>query len=151
MGAIASGGTLVLNPEVVHGLGIPNAEFDQVVARERRELEERERRYRGDRPPLDVKGRTVILVDDGLATGSSMRAAARALHERGPARVVIAVPVAASATCEELRAEGNEVVCAATPEPFLAVGQWYREFSQTSDEEARELLERAPQPRVDVA
>ncbi len=151
MGAIASGGTLVLNPEVVRGIGIPSAEFEQVAAHERQELEQREQRYRGQRPPLDVKGRTVILVDDGLATGSSMRAAARALRERGPARVVIAVPLAASVTCLDLRSEGHEVVCAYTPEPFLAVGQWYREFSQTSDEEVRELLERAAQPRVDVA
>ncbi len=145
MGAVASGGTLVLNPEVVRGVGISNTEFEQAVSREMKELEQRERRYRGERPPLDVKGRTVILVDDGLATGSSMRAAAKALRERQPARLVIAAPVAAAATCQELRAEGYEVVCAATPEPFLAVGQWYREFSQTSDEEVRQLLDRAAQ------
>ncbi len=143
MGAIASGGTRVMNVDVVHGLGIPHEEVDRVAAREQKELEARERAYRGDRPPLDVKGKTVILVDDGLATGSSMRAAAFALRERNPDRVVIAVPVAAPQTCAEFRAEGHEVVCAATPEPFMAVGQWYREFAQTTDEEVRDLLARA--------
>lgn len=143
MGAIASGGTRVMNADVVRGLGIPHEEVDRVAAQEQKELEARERTYRGDRPPLDVKGKTVILVDDGLATGSSMRAAALALRERNPDRVVIAVPVAAPQTCTELRGEGHEVVCAATPEPFMAVGQWYREFSQTTDEEVRDLLARA--------
>ncbi len=152
MGAIASGGTLVLNPDVVHGLAIPNSEIEKVAQREQQELEARERRYRGDRPPVEVKGRTIILVDDGLATGSSMRAAARALRDRDPERIIIAVPVAASTTCDELRAEGNEVVCAHTPEPFMAVGQWYREFSQTSDEQVRELLDRAAQQQnINVA
>jgi putative phosphoribosyl transferase len=148
MGAIASGGTLVVNPEVVRGLGISDEQINRVAALEEQELETRERLYRGDRPPLDVKGKTVILVDDGLATGSSIRAAAQALRARGPARVMIAVPVAASQTCAELRAEGNEVFCAATPEPFLAVSQWYREFTQTSDAEVRELLQRAAQQLV---
>ena len=154
MGAIASGGTRVLNAEVVRSLGIRSEEIERVAMREQQELEQRERSYRGNRPPLDLQGKTVLLVDDGLATGSSMRAAVRALqaapprapvpqNENGPARVIIAVPVAAAQTCEELRAEGHEVVCAATPEPFMAVGQWYREFSQTTDAEVRELLERA--------
>ncbi len=151
MGAIASGGTLVLNQEVVHGIGLPAGEIEQVAQREQKELEARERRYRGDRPPMEVEGKTIILVDDGLATGSSMRAAARALRDRGPERIVIAIPVAAAVTCDGLRAEGNEVVCVATPEPFLAVGQWYREFSQTTDAEVHELLERAASLRVNVA
>ncbi len=150
MGAIASGGTRVMNADVVHGLGIPHEEVDRVAAREQKELEARERAYRGDRLPLDVKGKTVILVDDGLATGSSMRAAALALRERNPDRVIIAVPVAAAQTCAELRAEGHEVVCAATPEPFMAVGQWYREFSQTTDEEVRDLLARAAREHQDL-
>ncbi len=143
MGAIASGGMLVVNREVVNGLGISQGEIDRVAEAERRELEARERSYRGNRPPLEVQGRVVILADDGLATGSSMRAAAHAIEAHHPARLVIAVPVAASQTCDELRTEGHEVICAATPEPFLAVGQWYREFSQTTDDEVRDLLERA--------
>ena len=114
-------------------------------------LEARERSYRGNRPSVNVKGRTVILVDDGLATGSSMRAAAQAIKSQDPERLIIAVPVAASQTCDELRAEGYEVVCGATPEPFLAVGQWYREFSQTTDEEVRDVLERATQGQANPA
>ncbi len=147
MGAIASGGTRVLNEEVVRALGIRQDEMDRVAAREQQELEQRERTYRGNRPPLDVVAKTVILVDDGLATGSSMRAAVQALRERGPRRVIIAVPVAARQTCDELRAEGHEVVCATTPEPFMAVGQWYKEFCQTTDDQVRELLERAARER----
>ncbi len=147
MGAIASGGMLVINREVVNGLGISQAEIDRAAENERHELDARERAYRGNRPPLDVNGRVVILVDDGLATGSSMRAAAQAIKAQHPAKLIIAVPVAASQTCNELRAEGHEVICAATPEPFLAVGQWYREFSQTTDDEVRDLLERAVRER----
>jgi predicted phosphoribosyltransferase len=113
---------------------------DAVATWELRELERRERLYRGDRPPPDVRGKTVILVDDGLATGSTMLAAVRALRLQGPARIVVAVPVAAPDTCELLKAYVDEVVCAATPEPFYAVGLWYRDFSQTTDEEVRELL-----------
>ncbi len=143
MGAIASGGVRVLNREVVDAMGIPEWSVEQVAKQEQVELERRERQYRGDRPPLETRGKTVILVDDGLATGSSMRAAAAALRQQGAARIVVAVPVASRATCEQLRAEGNEVVCATTPEPFFAVGQWYKDFSQTTDEEVRELLERS--------
>ncbi|MGI9101855.1 MAG: phosphoribosyltransferase [Terriglobales bacterium] len=143
MGAIASGGVRVVNREVVDAMGIPEWSVEQVAQQEQAELERRERQYRGERPPLETRGKTVILVDDGLATGSSMRAAAAALRRQGAARIVVAVPVAARATCDQLRAEGNEVVCATTPEPFFAVGQWYQDFSQTSDEEVRELLERA--------
>ena len=143
MGAIASGGVRVLNADVVESLGIPEWAIEQVARQEQEELERRERQYRGDRLPRDVRGKTVILVDDGLATGSSMRAAAAALRKAGAARIVVAVPVASRATCDQLREEGNEVVCATTPEPFYAVGQWYKDFAQTTDEEVRELLERA--------
>jgi putative phosphoribosyl transferase len=141
MGAVASGGVRVLNDQVVAGLGVPNYVIDAVAAWEQQELERRERLYRGQRPPPDVRGKTVILVDDGLATGSTMLAAVRALRQLGPARVVVAVPVASPDTCELLKAEVDEVVCAVTPEPFYAVGLWYRDFSQTTDEEVRELLE----------
>lgn len=143
MGAIASGGVRVLNRDVVEALGIPDWAIEQVAEQEQAELERRERQYRGERPPLDGRGQTVILVDDGLATGSSMRAAAAALRKAGAARIVVAVPVASRATCDQLREEGNEVICATTPEPFFAVGQWYKDFSQTTDEEVRELLERS--------
>jgi predicted phosphoribosyltransferase len=143
MGAIASGGVRVLNADVVESLGIPEWAIEQVARQEQEELERRERQYRGERPPLNVRGKIVILVDDGLATGSSMRAAAAALRKAGAARIIVAVPVASRATCDQLREEGNEVVCATTPEPFYAVGQWYKDFAQTADEEVRELLERA--------
>ncbi|MFB3915978.1 MAG: phosphoribosyltransferase [Terriglobales bacterium] len=152
LGAIASGGVRVLNPEVVQLLDIPQSEIEAITTRELQELERREREYRGHRPPLDVHGRTVILIDDGLATGSTMRAATAALRRLGPAQIVIAVPVAAPSTCEELRTEADQMVCAATPEPFYAVGQWYCEFSQTTDEEVREFLNRAEaQRRVSAA
>jgi putative phosphoribosyl transferase len=143
MGAIASGGTRVLEPEVVSRLGLGEETIAAVAAEEQRRLEHRERTYRGGRPPLDVGGKTVLLVDDGLATGSSMRAAIEALRAQDPRRVVVAVPVAPSETCEELGREADEVVCVATPEPFVAVGQGYADFSQTSDEEVAELLEEA--------
>ena len=145
MGAIASGGVRVINDDVVRQLAIPGEVIDAVAAEERRELERRERAYRNGRPPPDVKGRTVILIDDGLATGSTMHAAAAALRKLGPARIVVAVPVSAPETCDEFREEVDEVVCAATPEPFRGVGLWYKDFSQTTDEEVRELLERARQ------
>jgi predicted phosphoribosyltransferase len=143
MGAIASGGVRVLNREVVAALGISEQEIEAVARHEQRELERREHEYRGDRGPLDVRGRIAILVDDGLATGSSMRAAARALRQRRPAQIVVAVPVAARATCQDFEQEVDRVVCAFTPEPFFAVGQWYKQFSQTTDEEVRNLLKRA--------
>jgi putative phosphoribosyl transferase len=151
MGAIATGGAIVLNREVVDGLQIPKEMIDAVVQAERRELERREREYRGDRPPLDVTGRTVILIDDGLATGASMRAAIAALRQRGPKRIVVGVPIAAPETCEEVGREVDDIVCAATPEPFQAVGLWYRDFSQTSDEEVRKLLEQAAQQHSSTA
>src|SRR5436190_6593969 len=143
MGAVATGGVRVLNDQIVQRLGIPQSIIDPVAAREQQELARRERLYRGDRPPPDVKGRTVILVDDGLATGATMRAALAALRQQQPARRVVAVPTAASQTCDELRTEADDVVCATTPEPFDAVGLWYEDFSQTTDDEVRELLERA--------
>ena len=143
MGAIASGGVRVLNEDVVLPLRIPPAVIDAVAAREQTEMERREREYRGDRPPPDVRGRTVILVDDGLATGATMRAAAGALRLMGPARVVIGVPVSAEESCEEFRDQVDDIVCTLTPAPFYGVGMWYDDFSQTSDAEVRELLARA--------
>jgi putative phosphoribosyl transferase len=143
MGAVATGGVRVLNDQVVRGLGIPDYVIDAVANWELQELQRRERLYRGNRPPPDVRGKTVILVDDGLATGSTMLAAVQALRKLGPARIVVAVPVASGDTCQLFEEYVDEVVCAATPEPFYAVGLWYRDFSQTTDEEVRELLERS--------
>jgi putative phosphoribosyl transferase len=151
MGAIASGGVRVVNRDVVRYLNVPEEVIDAVAMEERQELERRERAYRGGRPAPDVVGRTVILVDDGLATGSTMRAAATALRRQSPARIVIAVPVAAPQTCDEFRAEVDDIVCAVTPEPFQAVGLWYQDFSQTTDEEVRDLLERATPGRQRAA
>src|SRR5207245_3956450 len=128
MGAVATGGVRVLNEQVVGALGIPPSVIEAVAAWQQQELVRRERLYRGDRPPPDVRGRTVILVDDGLATGSTMRAALAALRRQQPARLVVAVPTAAPATCDGLRAEAGDVVCATTPEPFDSVGLWYEDF-----------------------
>lgn len=141
MGAIASGNVVMINERVVRQTGVSQRAVEQVLADERRELARREQSYRGSRPPLDVEGNTIILVDDGLATGVSMFAAVAALKRERPARVVVAVPVASRETCESLRREADEVVCSMTPEPFYAVGLWYEDFSQTSDEEVHELLE----------
>ncbi|HSB11428.1 MAG TPA: phosphoribosyltransferase [Blastocatellia bacterium] len=143
MGAIASGGVRVLNEDVVRLLHIPIETIEEVSAEERAELNRREREYRGDRAPLDLRGRTVILVDDGLATGSTMHAAVAAVRQQHPARVVVAVPVAPPSTLLEFRSEADEAVSALLPEePFEGVGRWYLDFSQTTDEEVRELLER---------
>jgi predicted phosphoribosyltransferase len=142
MGAVATGGLRVLNDDIVRGLGIREIEIDAVVARELQELARRARLYRGDRPPPDVGGRTMILVDDGLATGATMRAAVQALRQQLPARIVVAVPTASPDTCEALRAEANDVICAMTPEPFIAVGHWYDDFTQTTDDEVHDLLTR---------
>jgi predicted phosphoribosyltransferase len=149
MGAIATGGVRVLNRDVVEYLHIPDQMIDTVAAREQQELERRESIYRDDRPAPELRGRTVILVDDGLATGSSMRAAAAAVRQQQPARVIVAVPVATASTCDELRREVDEVVCPLTPEPFSAVGLWYDDFSQTTDQEVRDFLNKAahPQPK----
>ena len=145
MGAIATGGVRVLNDQLVGGLRIPDYIVDEVAASEQQELTRRERLYRGDRPAPDVRGRTVILVDDGLATGATMLAAVKALRQQQPARIVVAVPTASPETCEQLRAEVDDIICAITPEPFHAVGLWYEDFSQTKDEEVRDLLARSEQ------
>jgi predicted phosphoribosyltransferase len=143
MGAIATGGVRVLNDEVVQALGLTEEAIAAAAAAETRELERREGVYRGGRAFPNVAGRTVLLIDDGLATGTTMRAAVAALRKMGPARIVVAVPVASAATCAELAAEVDEVVCARTPEPFFAVGVWYDDFTQTTDDEVRDLLARA--------
>jgi predicted phosphoribosyltransferase len=144
MGAIASGGVRVLNPEVVEYARVPASVIDAVATQELHELERRERQYRGDAPPLSIRGWTAVLVDDGLATGSTMRAAAAAVRQRHPAAVIVAVPVAPPSTCAALKADANidDVVCVVTPEDFSAVGLWYEDFAQTSDDEVRDLLER---------
>jgi putative phosphoribosyl transferase len=151
MGAIATGGVRVLNEAVVDALHISPATIDAVAAAEQRELARRERLYRGTRPAPDVRGRTVILVDDGLATGATMRAAVAALRQQQPARIVVAVPIAAPETCDELRAEVDEIVCAITPEPFYAVGLWYEDFAPPTDDEIRTLLDRAAQEHAATA
>jgi predicted phosphoribosyltransferase len=142
MGAIATGGVVVLDQRLIQLLGIDRSQLERAVAAESRELERREAVYRGNRAPPDLTGKTVILVDDGLATGSTMRAAALAVRELNPARIVVAVPVAAEETCDAFRDVVDEIVCGVTPRPFHAVGLWYDEFAQTSDEEVRELLAR---------
>ena len=146
-GAIASGGIRILNRDTVEGLGLTGLDIERVTKSEKQELERRERAYRGGRRPLDVSGLTVILVDDGIATGSSMRAAIRALRQMKPARIVIAVPVAPPSTCSQLEGEADELVCLETPEPFYGVGQFYDDFSQVSDEEVKQLLENASRQR----
>jgi predicted phosphoribosyltransferase len=148
MGAIASGGVRVLNEDVLRELEIPEEVIAAVAAEERRELLRRERIYRDDRPTPEVRGRIVILVDDGLATGSTMRAAVAALRRQGPAHIVVAVPVGSPETCREIQAEADEVACVYTPDPFYAVGLWYDDFSQTTDEEVHDLLARAAEERA---
>ena len=143
VGAIASGGVRVLNEEVVSATGIDARDVDAVAERERAELARRERAYRGDRAPIDVEGRTAIVVDDGLATGATMRAAVTALRQRQAAGIVVAVPTASPRTCAEVGEMVDEIVCAHTPERFMAVGLWYRDFAPTTDDEVRRLLEDA--------
>jgi putative phosphoribosyl transferase len=142
MGAIASGGIRVLNEDLLRYLEISPAEIEAVAAREQRELERRERLYRGGRPMAEIRDRIVILVDDGIATGTTMRSAVLALKQRQPARILIAAPTAAQSSCDEYRADADriECVCLMTPEPFFAVGLWYENFSQTNDDEIRDLL-----------
>jgi len=142
MGAIASGGIRLINQAVVSAAGVSEEEIDQVADEELAELERRERQYRGDRPFPNLMGKTVILVDDGLATGSSMKAAIAAVRQKKPNRVVVAVPVSARETCLEVRAVADEIICAEEPEPFYAVGMWYDNFDQTTDEEVHDLLEK---------
>jgi putative phosphoribosyl transferase len=144
MGAIASDGVRVLNYDLIGDLRITSKAIDEEAARELRELQRRDRAYRGDRPSPDLSNRTVILVDDGLATGSSMRAALAVVKQEHPKRVVVAVPVAPAEVCAELRSEVDEVVCAMTPEPFYAIGLWYENFAQTTDEEVHTLLTAQP-------
>jgi putative phosphoribosyl transferase len=143
IGAIASGGVRVLNRDLIKELHVSEDLITRVTATEEEELKRREHLYRQNRPPIAVRDRTVVLVDDGLATGASMMAGVRALRPQNPRRIVVAVPVAAPETCHEFRAEADDVICPATPEPFGAVGAWYDNFSQTTDNEVRELLERA--------
>lgn len=142
MGAIASGGVRILNPEVVGPLGVSSEEIVRVVANERAELERRERSYRGERPPLPVRGKAVILVDDGVATGATIRVAIQALRQIEPERIVVAVPVAPSETVARLRVEAEEVVVLSTPSPFVAISLWYESFSQIDDLEVRSMLRR---------
>ncbi|MEJ2560252.1 MAG: phosphoribosyltransferase [Anaerolineae bacterium] len=141
MGAIAPGRVRVLNRDVVQALNISDEIIEAIAAEEQQELERRERAYRGDRPKPDVRGRTLILVDDGLATGASMRAAVIALRGQEPGGIIVAVPTAAPETCEALKDEVDEIVCVLTPQPFLGIGASYEEFSQMTDEEVRELIE----------
>src|SRR3954454_5391819 len=144
IGAIASGGVRVLNRQVIAALGLSPAEIEAVAARERIELDRRERAYRGRRAPVTVAGRLALLVDDGLATGASMRAAVQALRQRDVLEIVVAVPIAPPEACAELRREADKVVCARTPRCFHAVGYWYEHFPQTTDEEVRSLLAARP-------
>jgi len=143
MGAIAGGGVRVLSDDVIDALNIPQSAIEAAVRFEQRELERRERLYRDQRAAPELRGRTVIVVDDGLATGSTMLVAVKALGMQQPKRIVVAVPTAATETCRQLRQVADEVVCASTPEPFRAVGLWYEDFSQTSDDEVHELLAHA--------
>jgi len=147
MGAIASGGVRVLNDEVVRLYRIPEQAVEAIARDERHELERRERAFRSQRPPLDVGGRTVVLIDDGLATGSTMKAAVEAVRSLRPARIIVAVPVGSPDTCREFAAIADDIICARAPEHFAAVGQWYDDFRQTTDEEVRELLQTAASER----
>jgi predicted phosphoribosyltransferase len=151
MGAVASGGVTVLNDDVVHRARIQRHELEAVMRSELRELDRRERAYRGERPTTSIEGKTAILVDDGLATGASMRAAAEAVRRRDPGKVVVAVPVGARETCAQFRQIVDDVICPVTPEQFASVGMWYEDFSQTSDDEVRELLERAEREHVELS
>ena len=147
MGALASGGVRVLNDEVVRLYRIPEQAVEAIAQDEQTELERRERAYRSQRPALDVRGRTVVLIDDGLATGSTMKAAVEAVRALSPARIIVAVPVGSPDTCREFAAIADDIICARAPEHFAAVGQWYDDFRQTTDEEVRELLQTAASER----
>lgn len=143
MGAIASGGVEVLNKDIVQSIGISRNTIDKVAEKEHKELERREKYYRGDRPKPEIKGKHVMLIDDGLATGASMRSAVRAVRSWNPAEVIVAVPTSAPDTCELFEYEADKIICLSTPEPFYGVGAWYEDFSQTTDEEVSDLLEKA--------
>jgi predicted phosphoribosyltransferase len=151
MGAIASGGAVVLNHGIIRSLDISSSQIETAALREEKELARRETAYRDGRPPLDPMGRTVLLVDDGLATGSSMRAAVKGLRELEPARIIVAIPVAPPLACIALEDDADEVICAWAPEPFYAVGVWYQDFAQITDREVRDLLIEASRetPTVD--
>lgn len=151
MGAIASGGARILNRDVIHALRISPGKIEEVAAAEQRELDRREVQYRHGRLPLDLRGRGIILVDDGLATGASMRAAAAAIRHYDPAFITVAVPVGSEEICSQLKGEVDEVICGQTPEPFHAVGSWYSSFSQVSDDEVRQLLDRSAHRQSSVA
>lgn len=140
LGALASGGARVLNQDLIDYLRVPSSLLDEITEREQCELERREKLYREDRPPVSVNGRTVVLVDDGLATGASMLAASRSLRPQGAAHIIVAVPVAARQTCDDFRKEVDAVICAATPHPFGAVGIWYEDFTQITDDDVRKYL-----------
>lgn len=140
LGAVATGGVRVLNQSIIEAFEVTQAELDSIIAAEQQELERRQRAYRDGLPPPEIRDRTVLLIDDGLATGATMYAAVLALRQQQPARIVVGVPVAAPETCAEFRDEVDEIVCAITPEPFYGVGMWFRDFEQTSDDEVRELL-----------
>ena len=146
MGAISSGGIRILDHETIDALGVTELDIEATTAREQKELQRRERVYRGGRPPLELHGKTVIVVDDGIATGSSMRAGIKALRHMKPARIVVAVPVAPASTCGRLEREVDEMVCLETPELFYAIGQFYEDFSQVTDEEVQGLLRQAVEP-----
>ena len=146
MGAIASGGIRVMNSDIVHALDISAQQVEERVAHSQRELERREHLYRGNRRAPDIHGHTVILVDDGVATGSTMRVAISAVRQQNPELLIVAVPVASNYVCQQLDEEADSTVYLSTPVDFYAVGQWYRSFTQTSDEEVRELLDRAIKP-----
>jgi putative phosphoribosyl transferase len=143
MGAIATGDVRIINYDVVNQLGLDQATIDRVTDQERRELRRREQLYRGDRKPPVLAGKSIILVDDGIATGSTMRAAIAALRQLGPARLIVAVPVVAAETYREIAAEVDEIFCPETPEVFFAISEWYETFGQTTDDEVRDLLSRA--------
>ncbi|MDX1689257.1 MAG: phosphoribosyltransferase family protein, partial [Candidatus Promineifilaceae bacterium] len=143
MGAIASGGVRVLNERVVEEMEIPDEVIEDVTEQEQEEMKRRERRSRGERGAAELEGRTVILVDDGLATGATMRAAVRGLRARNPKEIIVAVPTASPETCAQFESEVEDVICSVTPQPFRGVGAWYKDFSQTTDEEVQDYLRKA--------
>jgi putative phosphoribosyl transferase len=151
MGALATGGIRILNADVIEMLGIPDAVINEVTRDENLELQRREHLYRGNRPPYDVRDRTVLLVDDGIATGATMHAAVAALQQQQPARLIIAVPVAASSTCDMFTAKGVELVCVLRPRLLFAIGSWYEDFSPTTDEEVCDLLEQAKSAQANTS
>jgi putative phosphoribosyl transferase len=149
MGAVATAGTRVLNTEVIREMAVSDAKIDQVVAEELQALQHREKTYRGERPAPAIKGRCVVLVDDGLATGATMRAAIAAVRQHAPAEIVVAIPIAPPETITSLSEEVDYVICLATPQPFIGISEWYKDFAQVTDAEVRDLLERAWRNRLE--